>query len=112
MTVVLFLLSSIVFLLLWTVLLSLPLIAVLALLRRRVPHTAASALLALSFAGAMFYTLYRAEWFDVWRHGAPSIRYVLAGYGPYLVVAAGVGWWVGGLIARTAVTRPAATDSA
>ena len=101
--IIAFFVSYILFLLFWTVLLSLPVIAGLWLARRRlmfarpIASRRARLLLALTFAAAMFYALYYVEWFDVWRHGVPSASYLL-GYSPYVLLAAMAGWSVSYLV--------------
>ena len=96
------------FLLFWLVLPNLPLIGGLWLARRRLVYARPVVrrrlrlLLALTFASATFYTLYRVEWFDVWRHGVPPVAYMLTGYGPYVSLAACAGWLTSyGVMPRT-----------
>jgi len=99
--------SYIVFLLGWGLLLNLPLIAVLVLLRHKLPRQVPRVLLALCWAAGTFYALYRVEWFDVWRHGVPPLGYMLRAYGPYVLLAALVGWAAGRVIApATSVRAP------
>ena len=75
-----------------------PLMVLLLLLRRRVTRPVASGLMALAFASATAFTIWRLEWFDVWRHGVPPPKFMLMSYGPYLAVLAFLGWVVGRFI--------------
>ena len=102
MAVVAFFASYIVFLLGWGLLLNLPLIAVLAFLRRKLPPRVPRVLLALGWAAGTFYALYRVEWFDVWRHGVPPFGFMLKSYGPYVLLAGLVGWATGSLLTPAA----------
>lgn len=79
---------------------STPLIVLLLLIRRRVHGHVVSAFLALAFASATAFSLWRIEWFDVWRHGMPPVKYMLLAYGPYLAAFAFIGWTVGRFIVR------------
>ena len=75
-----------------------PLILVLVVIRRRLLRRTSAGIVALGFAAAASYMLWRMEWFDVWRHGIPSIDYVLTAFGPYAAGTGAVGWWLGGRI--------------
>jgi hypothetical protein len=80
---------------------SAPVIVLVFLTRRRIHRRMASGLLALAFTIATAFSLWRMEWFDVWRHGVPTVSYMLAAYGPWLTLFASLGWLVGSLIVRT-----------
>ena len=81
------------FLLFWSAILSLPVILVLVVGRRKVNVTAGCTALAISFACASAYMLWRLEWFDVWRHGIlPVSRIVI--YGCYAAAYGVIGWYL------------------
>jgi len=80
-------------------------IVLVVLARRCVHRRIAGGVVALTFGCATALLMWRMEWFDVWRHGVPSIRYMLAAYGPTLVVFAVFGWVTGSFIARSAEPR-------
>ena len=77
-----------------------PVIVLVLLGRRRIGRRLASALLMLAFACTTGFSLWRIEWFDVWRHGVPRISYILSAYGPWVMAFASVGWIIGSLIVR------------
>jgi hypothetical protein len=79
---------------------SAPVIGLVFLTRRRIQRRIASGLLALAFACATAFSLWRMEWFDVWRHGVPPVSYMLAAYSPWLTVFGVLGWITGSLIVR------------
>ena|SRR5688572_15292880 len=83
-----------------TTLLNLPLLGVVLLARRRLHPLLIRCLLASGFVAAGAWRMWQREWFDVWRHGVPSIGYMLTAYAPSLLISAGagwmVGWWIGG----------------
>jgi hypothetical protein len=68
-----------------------PLSLVVWLLRRRISRLGGSLILAAGFAIATAFTLWRMEWFDVWRHGIPRLSYILTEYGPPILIYATVG---------------------
>ena len=51
-----------------------PLLLIAAATRRRLPRNMARSLIAMGFAAAAVYTIWKMEWFDVWRHGRPSAQ--------------------------------------
>jgi len=55
---------------------------------------------ALGFGCAMAYSVWRVEWFDVYRHGMPSATYFLKTVVAYSGVLAITGWFVGLALAR------------
>jgi hypothetical protein len=77
------------------ILLNTSLIAALFVLRRRLNTRLSSSAIAIGFVVAGAYWLWRLEWYDVWRHGIPSARYLLTGYVPYLCGLGIVGWLSG-----------------
>jgi hypothetical protein len=87
-----FLISFAGFLFVNALLLNAPVVLVLWLARRRITPRPARVLLASGFAAATFYMLYRIEWFDVWRHGMPSLTYLASGYLPWVALAGAAGW--------------------
>ena len=87
-----FLISFAGFLFVNALLLNAPFVFVLWLGRHRITPRPARALLACGFAAATFYMLYRIEWFDVWRHGVPSLTYLAGGYLPWVALAGVAGW--------------------
>jgi hypothetical protein len=68
------------------------------------PPRVGRALIAVSFAAATAYTLWRIEWFDVWRHGFPGVGYILSVFVPYSALYGAIGWALGGLIVRRRLT--------
>ena len=83
-----------------------PLLAALWLVRRRIPAVAARVAVAVGFAAATAWLLWKMEWFDVWRHGTPSLSY-LTGYLPWLVAAGAIGWFVCGWVVTQRRSRTA-----
>jgi preprotein translocase subunit Sec61beta len=57
-----------------------PLLIAARLARERLHPLAPRLALAVGFALATAYRLWDMEWFDVWRHGVPSVRYMLVAY--------------------------------
>jgi hypothetical protein len=49
--------------------------------------------MALAFATATAYAIWRVEWFDVFRWGTPSLR-LLVVYACYAGVAGAAGWFL------------------
>ena len=88
------------YLIVTTVFYAAPVILLVLIFRRRLYPWAASSLLALASTGATGFTLWRMEWFDVWRQGVPPVTFILTAYGPKLAVFAVLGWFAGSLIAR------------
>jgi len=83
-----------------TVLLNVPLLGVILAARRRLSARVVSSLLACGFVTASAWSMWRIEWFDVWRHGMPSPIYLLTGYVPSLVAFGIIGWLIGKVICR------------
>lgn len=77
---------------------SAPVMLILWLVRRRINRRTGGALVAVAFAAATMYSLWRFDWFDVWRHGVPSAGFMLRTYLPWLIAYGLVGWFVGGRI--------------
>jgi hypothetical protein len=77
-----------------------PLMLLLWLRRDRIGRTNAALILATGFAAATAFSLWRMEWFDVWRHGigARSLSYVVTSYGPPIVIFAMIGAALGAMI--------------
>ncbi len=86
------------FLLATALLFNAPLVLIVLAVRRRMAPGAARGLLAAGFAAAAIYMIWRMEWFDVWRHGIPSVGYMLTAFGPYTTAVAAAGWGLGALI--------------
>jgi hypothetical protein len=59
---------------------------------------------ALTFATATAYGIWRVEWFDVFRWGAPSPRLVVV-YACYVGAAGSVGWFLATLVARRRISN-------
>jgi hypothetical protein len=78
---------------------SAPLILLVLLARKRINPRVGSGLISASFAISTGYMLWRIEWFDVWRHGVPSLDY-LAVYAVWMAVMAAAGWCIGLLLQR------------
>ncbi len=75
-----------------------PLMLIIWLARERLGALAGASMLAVGFSVTTAYCLWRVEWYDVWRHGIPSVRYLCFAYLPYLVVSAVIGWLVATLV--------------
>ena len=82
----------------WALLWNAPLIAALVLLRRRLTAMVPRLLLAAGFCASAWWLLYRLEWFDVWRHGVPNLRYLARAYIPYGILLAAIGWFAGSIV--------------
>ena len=82
------------FLLVWSIVVSAPVILVLLVGRQRLNRTVGCALLAVSFAAATSYKIWQFEWFDVWRHGTPGASLLII----YACYAAAV--WPGRVVHR------------
>lgn len=91
-----FLLSFAGFLFINALLLNAPVALVLWFMRHRIAPRTVRAVLASGFAAATFYMLYCIEWFDVWRHGLPSLTYLAGGYLPWVAAAGAAGWGIAG----------------
>jgi hypothetical protein len=85
-----------------------PLVLIVLAVRRRIAPGVARGLLAAGFAAAAIYMIWRMEWFDVWRHGIPSVGYMLTAFGPYTAAVAATGWALGALIVPRARVAPGA----
>ena len=77
-----------------------PLLAGVWLFRHRVPGTVARIMVALGFSAATGWLFWKMEWFDVWRHGIPSLSYLFGLYLPWLVAVGVVGWFLCGRVVR------------
>jgi hypothetical protein len=84
-----------VFLLAAGVFYSAPVLLGLLLVRNRVQRHMARALLAGGCAAGTAYMIWRMEWFDVWRHGFPSLSYLMTAFAPYMILSGAVGWALG-----------------
>ena len=91
-------------------LVNLPLILSAVFFRKRLNRRVIQAGLAVGFAAWTGYLLWHMEWFDVWRHGIPSVGYIITLYVPYMAVLGLVGWFIGGLLARPVQPRLATSD--
>jgi len=65
-------------------------------------HRVSSALVAAVFACGSAYTLWRLEWFDVWRHGVPGASQLLI-YACYSAAFGAIGWILARIILLNAV---------
>src|SRR5688572_16499074 len=97
-------------LLLPTVLLNIPLLAVVFASRRRLQPRVIRLTVAGGYVAAGAWIIRKLEWYDVWRHGTPSVSFLLTSYLPYLLALGVIGWLVGRLISN--VAREAATEIA
>lgn len=68
-------------------------LALIGIAGGRLSRRAAKVLAALAFTVGPAYVMWRMEWFDVWRHGIPSLSYIVTAYTPYLACFAAVGWF-------------------
>ena len=87
-------------LLLPTVLLNLPLLAVLFAARGRLHPRVIRLMVAGGFVAACAWRMYQMEWYDSWRYGTPDARYLLTSYLPYLLAVGLIGWSVGRLMSN------------
>ncbi|HEX7087955.1 MAG TPA: hypothetical protein VF198_16465 [Vicinamibacterales bacterium] len=85
---------------------NLPVLALLWMLRRRVPLGAARAVAAAGFLIWGQWALYRMEAYDVWRHGVPAVSYWLTSLLPWAVGLCAAGAVIGGTIVRDREGRP------
>lgn len=83
---------------------------ILVWIGRGLSVTSAKLLTALAFTVGPAYAMWRMEWFDVWRHGIPSLSYIVTGYAPYLACFAAVGWFAGSKVARVSLSQEPRTD--
>ena len=75
-----------------------PLILLVLLGRRRLDRRVPRVVLACGFGAATAYSIWRMEWFDVWRPGVPPLGYMVQAFGPYTLAVAVVGWFIGSLL--------------
>jgi hypothetical protein len=61
----------------------------------------------MGFAVATGFSLWRVEWFDVWRHGAAArpLSYILTSYGPPVAIYTIVGAVLGAATVRPREVR-------
>jgi hypothetical protein len=78
-----------------SIVLNAPLLVLLIIARRRMNPVTTRVLVATGFAAATAYFIWRMEWFDVYRHGVPSVAYMLMSIVPYTVVLGLTGWLLG-----------------
>jgi len=88
---------------------NLPVIGVVMLMRRRFGGTICAAVLAASFAGVGAYLIWTAEWFDVYRHGMPSVGYFLRTMVAGSALMASFGWMLGRAIASCSAEQLSTT---
>jgi hypothetical protein len=62
---------------------------------------------ALTCAAATAYGIWRVEWFDVFRWGAPSAQ-LFAVYAAYISIAGVIGWFVAVLVTPRSFRGPGA----
>jgi hypothetical protein len=86
----------------FSVLCTLPLGVALWLARRRVAPAFAQGVLAFGFSAAAAYVVTELEYHDVWRHGFPSVSYLLSAYLPYMLICGTGGWLLGAMLLRPA----------
>ncbi len=82
------------------VVVTLPIWATLWLARRRLDSVAAGLIGACTLLAWGEWSTYRMEWFDVWRHGNPGLRYWMT-----TVVPTGVAWAAAGAVLGSAIGR-------
>jgi hypothetical protein len=81
------------FLLVWSAVLSAPVMVALLVGRQRINRAVGCTLLAACFAVSSAYMLWRLERFDVWRHGTPGAS-LLVIYAGYAVAYGAIGWFI------------------
>lgn len=94
------LLSFYLFVLAHAVVWNAPLLAGVWLFRHRVRGTLARIMVALGFSAVTAWLFWKMEWFDVWRHGIPSLSYLFGLYLPWIVAVGVAGWFLGGWVVR------------
>ena len=77
------------------IVLNAPLLVLLIFARRRMNPITTRVLVALGFSAASAYFIWRMEWFDVYRHGMPSVTYMLTSIVPYTLIVGLTGWLLG-----------------
>ena len=77
------------------VVLNAPLLVLLIFARHRLNPLTTRVLAATGFAAASAYFIWRMEWFDVYRHGIPTLTYMLTSIVPYTLVVGMTGWLLG-----------------
>ena len=78
-----------------SIVLNAPLLVLLIVARRRMNPITTRVLMAIGFAAATAFFIWRMEWFDVYRHGMPSLTYMLTSIVPYALVLGLTGWLLG-----------------
>ena len=79
---------------------SLPTIAVVLWLRRRIARPTGAIIVGLSFAVVAAVLFWRIEWFDIYRHGVPRLGYIVGSMGPVVLMLGLIGGGVGAILAR------------
>jgi hypothetical protein len=74
------------------------------LLRRQLGTWPARLLIVAAVIVAGDYYLWRTERYDIWRHGVPSLGYLIRTYGPATMVAGLYGWAVAVCTVRSRAT--------
>lgn len=80
--------------------LNLPLLITLRPARHRFPLGACRCVAAVGMACWGEWLLFRMEWFDVWRHGVPGLRYWITMLLPWGIAWAAAGAVIGGCLPR------------
>jgi hypothetical protein len=78
-----------------SIVLNAPLLVLLIFARHRMNPITTRVLVAMGFAAASAYFIWRMEWFDVYRHGMPPLTYVLTSIVPYTLIVGLTGWLLG-----------------
>jgi hypothetical protein len=75
------------------------------LLRRWISAPVLRAIVMCGFAAGAGYTIYRSDWYDVWRYGVPPVSYLAMAYLPYMAVFAALGWLVASVAGRVKMRK-------
>lgn len=82
------------------IVLTLPVWGAMWLARRRLDRVTAGLVGAVVLLAWGEWSTYRMEWFDVWRHGNPGLRYWMT-----TIVPTGIAWTAAGAVLGSAIGR-------
>lgn len=89
------------YLLFFALLYNVPLVVVMRLSRSPLVVAMCRPLLALGFGAVTSISIWRLEWYDVFRHGVPVNPSLILTYTAIVTTYSVIGWWLGGVVART-----------
>ena len=82
------------YLLVWSLFYCAPLLLMVSMMRHRIRPLASAIVVSMGFAAATAVTIYKVEWFDMFRHGMPPVRYLVR-WLPWVAPYAALGWFMG-----------------